>query len=130
MSKERRAECLRCLDDLACLDALDTDIQPFDGSFDNDLDLLKVGKELTEGFTDNLGSGTAFSSDHTASFIFAAGCGSFAAYFTCLWHQGFPRLIKFFKRNHSILKKISVVNEYFQGIKGIWVFLNFPLDFV
>ncbi len=52
-------------------------------SADVDLQPLQVREEAADGFTDDLGTRTAFTSDHPAAFVFDAGKGAFFAIETC-----------------------------------------------
>ena len=75
------------LDDLACGDTACADLDPFDRTVKVDLNSLKVGLETTQGFTDDLGPGTARPLDLSASFIFYAGNDPFFADFTYFGHN-------------------------------------------
>ncbi len=48
-------------------------------SADVNFQSLQVGEEAANSFSDNLGTRTAFTSDHPAAFIFDAGKGAFFA---------------------------------------------------
>ena len=75
------------LNDLACFDALDTDVDSFDSSLKEDLDILKVREKTTMGLTRDLAAGPAFGLGHTAPFILAAGKSPFSTYFANIWHE-------------------------------------------
>ena len=60
------------------------DFGSLNGFVEDDFDALKIGKKLTQRFGDDLRTGAAFSTDHTASFIFVSGNGTFTADGTCL----------------------------------------------
>ena len=78
------------LDNFSCLEAFHADIDPLDGPFDHDLDLLQIGTEGAKRFTDDLGTRTAGPLDLTASFIMLAGNRAFVADFTNFRHCRFP----------------------------------------
>jgi hypothetical protein len=65
----------------ALLDAACTNIGPSDRSVIVDFKSLEVRKESAQGFADNLGTGSAFSFDHTASFVLVPRYGPFSANF-------------------------------------------------
>ena len=75
-----------CFDDLAGFDAAGADVGALGGAFDDDLDLLQVGHDFTQGLADDLGTGAAFTLDHTASFILVARGRTFIANFANLRH--------------------------------------------
>ena len=63
----------------AGLNTAGADQTSFDCSVLNDFDFLEVRKEATQAFSDDLRTSTAFSLDHTASFIFIAWDSAFIA---------------------------------------------------
>ena len=65
--------------DLAASDAGRANHFAFDRTFEDDLNSLQIGEETAKCFPDDLGTGTALTLDHTASFIFVAGDSSLAA---------------------------------------------------
>lgn len=75
--------------DLACGDATDADIHPPDGPVLIDLDVLKVGEETAQRFTDDLGTRTAGPFDLTSSFIFGPWVGTFFADDTLFGHDSY-----------------------------------------
>ena len=66
-------------DDLAGLHAFGADKDPFDGAAQIGFDFLQIGQEGAESFSNDLGPGAAFTTDHTASFIFIPRRGAFFA---------------------------------------------------
>lgn len=74
----------------SALNTAGADIGATDSSAEINLDPLKIGKKAAQSFTDDLGTGTTFSFDHTASFIFNAGDGPFVTNFACFSHGSNP----------------------------------------
>ena len=58
-----------------------------DRAFDDGLDPLDIRLELSKGFTDDFGTRTAFSANHTAAFIFHSGNRPFSANVTDSTHR-------------------------------------------
>jgi hypothetical protein len=74
-------------DDLAGLDAAGADIGALGSALKDDLDLLQIRHDFTQGLADDLGTGAAFTLDHTASFILVARGRTFIANFANLRHM-------------------------------------------
>ena len=67
------------LDDGPALDAACADKLAADGSFEDDLNTLKIGQESAQGFSRDFGPGPAVKLSGTASDVFVTGNGTFAA---------------------------------------------------
>lgn len=73
--------------DLAGGDTTGADIHAFNNAFQVDFDALQVREETAQGFSDNLGSGTAGPLDLAAPLIFDTRNRAFIANNACLWHN-------------------------------------------